>query len=192
MRALRALLPTVLFCVSACQGEPRLVYVPTSPVEVELLVSASATEVTVGAPVVLSAERYYRAQWRQIERTSLRDGQCWVGRPPPDREPEVADNLDWKSSPNEPARFNTAYRQDRTREVVFSKAGTYVLSATSVVYCGSSDRVRAKPITITVRDALAVHKTAVVGRLAANNWLLSDAYESALDRASFSAPNPER
>lgn len=128
-----------------------MVYVPASSVEVELFVRASATEVTVGVPVVLHAERRYRAQWKQVERTSLRDGQCWVGRPPPDREPEVADNLEWQASPKESARFNTVYRQDRTREVVFAKAGTYVLSGLSVVYCG--DSVRAKPITITVRNA---------------------------------------
>jgi hypothetical protein len=102
-------------------------------------------------PVVLHAERYYRAQWEQVERTSLRDRECYVGRPPPDREPEVADNLEWQSSPNEPASFNTVYRQDRTREVVFAKPGTYVLNAISAVYCGES--VRAKPITITVRSA---------------------------------------
>jgi hypothetical protein len=146
----RAWLPLLAALSSAaCQDEPRLVYVPASPVEVELLVSASATEVKAGAPVVLHAERYYRAQWKQVDKSSLPERQCWVGRPPPDHEPEVADNLDWKSSPGEPARFNTIYRQDRSREVVFSKAGSYVLNATSVVYCG--DPVRAKPITITVR-----------------------------------------
>ena len=148
-RALQALLPSTLLCVSACEKEPRLVYVPASPLEVELLVSASATEVTVGVPLVLHAERYYRGQWTEVERTSLPEGQCWLGRPPPQREPEVADNLDWKSSPNDPARFNVVYRQDRTREVVFSKPGKYVLNATSAVYCGSP--VRAKPITISVR-----------------------------------------
>ena len=147
-RALQTLLPGALFC-AACEKEPRLVYVPASPVEVELLVSASATEVTVGAPVVLHAERYYRGRWKEVERTSLPDGQCWMGRPPPDREAEVADNLDWKSSPSDPVRFNVVYRQDRTREVVFSQPGRYVLNATSVVYCGSP--VGAKPITISVR-----------------------------------------
>ena len=107
---------------------------------------------------MLHAERYYRAEWQPVERASLSEGQCWVGRPPPQREAEVADNLEWQSSPEEPARFNVVYREDRTREVVFSKAGTYVLTATSVVYCASPDRVRGKPVTITVRDARGAAK----------------------------------
>jgi hypothetical protein len=115
---------------------------------VELLVSASATEVAVGAPVILRAERGYQGEWKRVERASLRDGQCWLGRPPPEREPEVADNLHWQVSPEGSARFNVVYREDRTREVTFSQAGTFALQATSVVYCG--DDVAARPITIKV------------------------------------------
>lgn len=144
----RALLP-VVFAVAGCQDEPRFVYVPASPPVVELLVSASATEVAVGAPIVLRAERRYRGEWRQVERASLRDGQCWLGRPPPEREPEVADNLHWQASPEGAAHFNVVYRQDRTREVTFSQAGTFLLHSTSVVYCG--DKVDARPITIVVK-----------------------------------------
>jgi hypothetical protein len=135
----------------ACQDEPRMVYVPVSPPEVELRVSVSSTVVTVGAPVVLYAERYYRGEWQQVEKASLSKEQCWLGRPPPEREAEVADNLHWQSSPTQSARFNTVYRPDRTREVVFSQAGSHVLRASSVVYCGSGQDVEAKPITITVR-----------------------------------------
>lgn len=84
-------------CTSACQDEPR---------EVGLRVSASAAVVTVCAPVVLYAERYYRGEWQQVEKASLSKEQCWLGRPPPDREAEVADNLRWQSSPAPPVRFN--------------------------------------------------------------------------------------
>ena len=63
-------------------------------------------------------------------------------------EPEVADNLRWLASPDGSARFNVEYRQDRTREVTFSRPGTFVLRATSVVYCG--DDVAARPIAIKV------------------------------------------
>jgi hypothetical protein len=141
-------LALLLVAAAACQDEPRLVYVPVSPPQVELLVSASATEVAANVPVVLRAERRYRGEWRQVERASLRDGQCWLGRPPPEREPEVADNLRWLASPDGSARFNVVYRTDRTREVVFEKPGSYVLQATSVVYCG--DDVTARPMTISV------------------------------------------
>ena len=143
----RALLPYVL-AASGCQDDPQVVYVPAAPPRVELLVSASATEVAIGAPVVLRAERRYRGEWKQVERASLRDGQCWLGRPPPEREPEVADNLRWQASPDGPARFNVVYRQDRTREVTFSEPGTFILRASSTVYCG--DDVDARPITIKV------------------------------------------
>jgi hypothetical protein len=143
----RALLPCVLVA-SGCQDDSQFVYVPASPPKVELLVSASATEVTVGAPVVLRAERRYEGEWQRVERASLRDGQCWIGRPPPEREREVADNLRWQASPDGSARFNVVYREDRTREVTFSQTGSFALRATSVVYCG--DDVTARPITIKV------------------------------------------
>ena len=146
--AARLPLALLLAGASACQDEPRLVYVPVSPPQVELLVSASATEVAVDVPVVLRAERRYRGAWQQVERASLRDGQCWLGRPPPEREPEVADNLHWQASPDGSARFNVAYRSDRTREVVFSKPGSFILRATSAVYCG--DDATARPIAINV------------------------------------------
>ena len=133
---------------AACQDEPRIVYVPATPPAVELMLGASAIEVAVGKPVVLHAERRYRGEWKQVERSSLGAGQCWLGRPPPDREPEVADNLHWRVSPEGAARFNVEYRNDRTRQVVFAEPGTFTLRATSVVYCG--DDVGAGPLVIKV------------------------------------------
>ena len=148
MRVLKPLLVLVILGASACQDEPRLVYVPVSPPQVELLTSASASEVAVGAPIVLRAERRYRGEWKQVERASLPQAQCWLGRPPPEYEAEVSDNLHWRASPESAARFNVIYREDRTREVVFSQAGTFILRASSVVYCGED--VDAKPISIKV------------------------------------------
>jgi len=148
VRVLKALLPLAVLGAAACQDQPRLVYVPVTPPQVELLVSASAAEVAVGTPIVLRAERRYRGEWKQVERASLSDGQCWLGRPPPEREPEVADNLHWRASPDGPARFNVVYREDRTREVIFSAAGSFVLQASSTVYCG--EKVDAKPISVKV------------------------------------------
>jgi hypothetical protein len=144
------LLPAALL-LAACQDEPRLVYVPATEPAVELLVSASATVVSVGEPVILRAERKTRGEWKQVEKSSLGSAQCWMGRPPPAREPEVSDNLRWDALPAGRDRFNTVYREDRTREVVFLEAGTYTLESTSAVWCSPS-KASGKPIRIVVRE----------------------------------------
>jgi len=135
----------------ACQGEPRLVYVPSTEPEVELLVRASATEVSVGEPVVLYAERRSRGEWKQVEKSSLTSEQCWLGRPPPTQEREVSDNLRWEALPAERARFNTVYRDDHTREVVFLEPGTFTLESSSAVWC-RPNKARGQPIEILVRE----------------------------------------
>ncbi len=63
----------------ACQAEPRFRYVPLTEPEVELLVRASAVEVSVGEAVVLYAERRSRGEWKQVEKSSLTSEQCWLG-----------------------------------------------------------------------------------------------------------------
>lgn len=147
----RALIATLV--LSACSGEPELVFVPVSPPRIALSVSASAVDVVVGEKVVLKAERRYHAEWKQVHRKSLAPEQCWVVRPPPDVEPEVADNLSWQASVPTAARFNTSLRPDRAREVVFSEPGEFVLSSISAVWCGPPAGVRAADLTIRVRAA---------------------------------------
>ena len=137
----------------ACQGEPRLVYVPLTETKVELLVRASATEVSVGEPVILRAERWTHGEWKQVEKSSLTPDQCWLGRPPPTQEAEVSDNVHWEAIPAGRARFNTAYRVDRTREVVFLEAGTFTLESSSAIWC-SSKSARGRQIRIVVRDPM--------------------------------------
>ena len=144
------MLPALASLLAACEGEPRLVYVPASEPQVELLVSASATAVSVGEPVILRAERSSRGQWKQVERRSLADGQCWLGRPPPEREPEVSDNVHWRAFPAEHARFNTLYREDRTREVVFLAPGAFTLESSTDIWCRPG-KASGKPIRIAVR-----------------------------------------
>jgi hypothetical protein len=146
----KTLLPVVILA-SACQQAPELVYVPESPPEVTLIITASTRDIAVGQPVVLHAERSYRARWKQVERTSLGEGQCWVGSPPPAREAEVADNVHWQATPRQGARFNTAIRADHTRDVIFDRPGHYVLQATSAIWCGDPKGAGASPIAITVR-----------------------------------------
>lgn len=140
----------IAVALAACEGEPRLVYVPATEPEVALLVSASATEVAVGEAVVLRAERSSRGEWKQVERRSLADGQCWLGRPPPQREPEVSDNVHWQAFPPQHARFNTLYREDRTREVVFHAPGAFTLESSTEVWCRPG-KAKGKPIRIVVR-----------------------------------------
>ena len=142
---------SVAITLAACQDEPRLVYVPSTEPEVELLVRASAIEVAVGEPVILYAERTSRGEWKEVEKSSLHSDQCRMGRPPPDREPEVSDNLRWEALPAEHARFNTVYRKDRTREVVFSKEGTFTLESSTEIWCRPG-KAKGKPIRILVRE----------------------------------------
>jgi hypothetical protein len=136
----------------ACQAEPRFRYVPLTEPEVELLVRASAVEVSVGEPVVLYAERRSRGEWKQVEKSSLTSEQCWLGHSPPTQEQEVSDNLRWEAFLPGRARFNTAYRTDHTREVVFSEAGTFTLESSSAVWCRPNKAASGQPIIILVRD----------------------------------------
>ena len=146
-RALSFLVVACLLC--ACETEPRFVYVLAGEPQVELLVSASETDARVGQGVILRAERTHRGDWKQVEKSTLPAEHCWLGKPPPDREPEVADNLRWEATPPGPAQFNVPYRTDRTREVVFTQPGTYTLESTSVVWCHPKN-VKGKTITVRV------------------------------------------
>ena len=152
MRPFRTLPVCALLLAAGCQAEPPFVYVPVAPPQVDVSVSVSLTNVTVGQPVVLFAQRQSRGEWKRVARDSLAKEQCWVARPPPDREAAVADNLHWQVSPSGVANFNLGMRPDRSREVVFSKAGTYVLHASSAIWCGAPEGARANPVTITVGD----------------------------------------
>lgn len=149
----------VVAVLSACQGEPRLVYVPSTEPEVELVVRVSATEVSVGEPVVLYAERRTGGEWKQVERKELANEQCWLRRPPPTQEQEVADNLRWDVLPPAGARFNTAFRADHTREVVFLEAGTFTLESSSTIWCRPGKVARGQPIKIVVGDDKTGAKT---------------------------------
>jgi len=137
--------------LSACEAEPRLVYAPSTEPEVELLVRATANDVAVGEPVVLHAVRRNRGEWKRVERKDLAREQCWVRRPPPTDEEEVADNVRWEVRPPTGARFNTAFRPDHTREVVFSEAGTFTVESRSTIWCRPDKAARGQPIRIVVR-----------------------------------------
>jgi hypothetical protein len=135
---------------TACESEPREVFVPASGQSASLTVRASVTEAGVGEPVVLHAARRSSGSWRLVEKASLAQDACWMAVRPPAEEPEVADNVLWEASPSTPARFNMGMREDHTREVVFQAPGTYTLTPTSHVWCGPA--IRGASLTIVVRS----------------------------------------
>jgi len=138
--------------LSACAREPLEVYVPASEPTVELSVRVSAVEVSVGEPVTLNAERWNRGEWKVVRRQDLGDEQCWLVLPPDHHEKEVADNLRWEAKPAKGARFNTGFRADHTRVVVFEEPGSYLLESMSKIWCRPDKVVRGKPIAVVVRD----------------------------------------
>jgi len=92
-RYLSAILPIGCMALTGCDHEPSLVYVPAKPPEVIVEASVSAVDAVVGETLTLHARRFYRGEWEQVKRKSLPEGACWMRRPPPEREDEVADNI---------------------------------------------------------------------------------------------------
>ena len=152
----------ILACVLgllACDTDPREVFVPITEPKVELDVRASSAEVSVGEPVVLYAERWNRGEWKLVERKKLAHEQCWLRHPPPIQEKEVADNLRWEAFPSKGARFNTTFRADHTREVVFGEPGTFILESSSKIWCVPDIIAKGKPIKIMVHNDVVRAKT---------------------------------
>lgn len=135
---------------TGCDREPEFVYVLEAPQTVELFASASVTTVLAGKPVVLHAQRRTSGLWKRIRMKERAPDQCWVQRPPPQSEPEVADNLHWTVVPEGSARFNIDYRSDRTRLVTLPHAGQFTLTPTTAVWCEQGRSVAAPPIHIEV------------------------------------------
>ena len=143
----------------ACDSGPLRVFVPTTEPEVVIVVRASATEVSVGDPVVLFAERWNRGEWKLVARKKLAPQQCWLRHPPSQKEKEVADNLRWQAFPSEGARLNTDFRADHTRVVFFEEPGTYILESSSKIWCVPEKIARGKPIKIAVHEHAVPAKT---------------------------------
>lgn len=139
----RSLLPVLgipLAFAWGCKQQAPLVYVLESPQEVTLKVSASAVRVPRGETVVLHAERRAVGKWKQIPRDQLTPGQCWLYRPPPEFEPEVADSVEWEIIPDRGIQLDPTFRMDHTRVALVAVPGKYTLTAYSAVTC-EKDRV---------------------------------------------------
>lgn len=154
----------------ACDSDPQEVYVPVTEPEVEIVVSASATEVSVGEPVVLFAVRRNLGMWKQIKRKELAREQCWLRRPPPEYEKEVSDNLRWEALPSKGAHFNTNIRSDHTREVLFVEPGMFILESRSRIPCHPGKDAKGKPIKIWVKNGNA----SAISRLDGSTLLQAD------------------
>lgn len=137
-------IPAVLVLSCGCGKQSPLVYVLESPQAMTLTPSASTSSVQQGETVVLHLERRTSGTWKQIPRDDLQPGQCWLYRPPPQREEEVADNVEWEVKPQNAVRFNTEFRMDHTRIATMMRKGSIELTPRSAVTC-EKDRVVTGP-----------------------------------------------
>jgi hypothetical protein len=126
--------------VAGCEQQGPWVYVLESPQTVTLRPSASVLKVQQGETVVLRVERQTSGNWKRVSRDELTRGQCWVYRPPPEHEAEVADNVKWEVAPEWAVRFNGEYRLDHTRIATMLTKGKVRLTPLSAVAC-EADRV---------------------------------------------------
>ena len=138
-----------LLSAAGCEQKAKLVYVPEGPQTLTLISSASTSSVQQGQTVVLSVERKLSGNWKQVPLTEVR-GQCWLHRPPPSSEPQVADNVQWAADPENSVTFNTEYRFDHTRIATMNMKGTVTLTPASTVPCEPDRLVQGPSIQIEV------------------------------------------
>ncbi|MFO7305395.1 MAG: hypothetical protein C0P74_007755 [Gammaproteobacteria bacterium] len=145
------LVPIVVLslALAACESKPKLVYVLEGSQSVTLIPSVSSDSVAEGESVVLSVERRTSGNWKQVPLNEVR-GRCWVYRPPPEVEPQVADTLRWIVEPEGAVWFPPEHRLDRTRVATMLVKGTVTLTPVSTVTCEEGRLVEGPPITIEV------------------------------------------
>jgi hypothetical protein len=147
------LLPATLLAIAGCKQQGPSVYVLESPQTVTLIPSASALKVRQGETVVVRVERRTSGKWKRIARDELIRGQCWVYRPPPEHEAEVADNVKWEVVPEWAVSFNSEYRLDHTRIATMLVKGKVRLTPLSPVACETDRVVDGPSIEIEVGEA---------------------------------------
>jgi hypothetical protein len=140
---------TVAF-VAGCKQRAPSVYVLAAPQSVELIASASASQVKQGETVVLHVERRTTGKWKQVARDQLTPGQCWVYRPPVEVEPEVANSVQWEVLPENAVRLHAEFQMDQTRVATMAAKGTITLTPISPVKCEEERRVAGPSIEIEV------------------------------------------
>jgi hypothetical protein len=138
------LLLAALAGAAGCEQQQPMVYVLEGPQEVTLTSSASATQVKQGESVTLHVERRITGKWKQVPRDQVTPGQCWLYTPPPEQEPEVADNVEWVVVPEDAVRFNREFRMDHARIATMMTKGQITMTPFSAVRC-EKDRVEEGP-----------------------------------------------
>lgn len=152
---MRVLVPFALLCaplLAGCEQQAPMVYVLDSPQSITLLPSVSATKAELGGTVVLRVERRTSGNWRRVPRDEVKPGQCWLYRPPPEVEPEVADNVYWEVVPEEAIQLNTEFRMDHTRIATLLVPGKITLTPITSVHCEPDRVVRGPSLEIEVSD----------------------------------------
>jgi hypothetical protein len=148
--ALALVLVTLVAVVAGCKQRAPSVYVLEAPQSVELIASASASQVKQGETVVLHVERRTTGKWKQVARDQLTPGQCWVYRPPVEVEPEVANSVQWEVLPENAVRLHAEFQMDQTRVATMAAKGTITLTPISPVKCEEERRVAGPSIEIEV------------------------------------------
>lgn len=141
---------TAVTVVAGCKQRAPSVYVLDAPQSVELIASASASQVKQGETVVLHVERRTTGKWKQVARDQLTPGQCWVYRPPVQVEPEVANSVQWEVLPENAVRLHAEFQMDQTRVATMAAKGTITLTPISPVKCEEERRVAGPSIEIEV------------------------------------------
>jgi hypothetical protein len=136
-RRLGTLVCVVCACLAAsCNREPRSVFVPENESTSTLNISAGTVRAAPGEEILLSASRKNHGAWVEVRRKGLSPDACWMVQPPDPFEEEVAGNVRWSLTPPGRGKFNLGLRGDGKRTLVISEPGSYMLTATSSVWCG--------------------------------------------------------
>ena len=145
----------LLVAVAAgCSSEPEFVYILEAPQTVELTASASSNRVRAGESLVLHVERKTKGLWKRIPMSERAPDQCWMERPPPEFEAEVADNVRWDVTPPGSVRFNIDIREDHTRLVFMDSVGQFTLTPSTALWCEPGRAVTGQSLRVEVSSVV--------------------------------------
>jgi hypothetical protein len=122
--------------------QPEFVYVPAEQYTISVEIAAPA-EGRAGEWLPLSAQRR-AGPWKRVKRSEAPPGVVPFGRPPPQFESEVADNIRWLTDPGG-AVYDQPPHEGHRRKVRFDTPGTYA------VWAHNAYPSEAKSNVITIR-----------------------------------------
>ena len=120
----------------ACSEKmPEAVYVRDDLFSQSLTIGISQQVIAVDSWYELSAQRK-TGPWKKIGRSDLPKGQCWIVRPPPEKEEGVTNNVKWVCEPANHVEYSIPQNPfTEPRKVKFKAAGRYRLKAVSASWC---------------------------------------------------------